>query len=114
MINQAIPIFRRQYLDETQTSSMPSEPVAAEGNEAVLAITGINVSSGTLTVSMEGSYDGLAWSNLVTASGLTDFGFTTVSKPALDVAWVRARAVVATGTKAIFCTRLAYRSAPDN
>ena len=84
---------------------MTSEPVAADGNEAVISVTALNVITGTLTVSLEGSYDGLSWVNLATATGLTDFGFATATKATLDVAWVRARAEVTSGAKAIFdCT----------
>ncbi len=111
MMNQAIPLFRRQYLAQGAAESMTSEPVAAEGNEAVLSTTGINVESGTLTLSLEGSYDGVAWTSLVTATGLTDFGFVTAKKSALDVAWVRARAVVSSGgssAKAIFDVTVSF------
>ena len=112
MINSAAPLFRRQYLDIATVDSLTSDPVAAEGNEAVLAVTAINVTgttSGSLTLSLEGSYDGLAWENLATATALTEFGFETATKSSLDVAWVRARAVIANaGAKAIFDATVSF------
>ena len=111
MINSAVPLFRRQYLSEDTADSLTSEPVPAEGNEAVLSVTAINVdSAGSLSVSLEGSYDGLAWENLVTlASALTEFDYATATKSTLDVAWVRARATV-TGTngQALFDATVAF------
>ena len=108
MINSAIPVFRRQFLQQTKVDSLTSDPVAAEGNEVVLAVTAINVTGGSLTLSLEGSYDGLAWDNLATATALTDFGFTTVAKAALDVAWVRVRAVAGTSATAIFDATVSF------
>ncbi|MCB9833811.1 MAG: hypothetical protein H6807_15220 [Planctomycetes bacterium] len=110
MMNEAVTVFRRQYLIDTGVAVITSSPIEARGNEVVLSVLLINavVSGGRLIVYLEGSYDGQSWFDLATNVSLTAFGHGSASKSGLDSAYVRLRAVAEATAEVIFDATVAF------
>ena len=64
-MNQAVPVFRHQFLSTTSgaAANLTSSAIPMRGNKAAVSVTIINVTTAgaTLTAQVQGSYDGLAW-----------------------------------------------------
>ncbi len=75
MMAVAVPVFRNQYLENTSGGGMiTSEAIPLQGNRACLCVTVYNSSSGTGTMTVQGSYDGIAWANLTNPVTIPTFG----------------------------------------
>lgn len=102
----AVPVFRNQYLDATVTN-ISSEAIKLMGNRvnALLLIT--NIATGTLTIKIQGSYDGKSWVDAATGTGQTTFGASTTTASTADYAFVRGYASLSAG-KALFDLTFAF------
>ncbi|MEE9394382.1 MAG: hypothetical protein V3W41_17940 [Planctomycetota bacterium] len=116
-MNMSMQVFNEQYVESTSSSDLgtiTSSPVAARGNKVVMAATVINLAaagSETLSLQMQGSYDGKAWENTGTAIKASSFGYYDSSQANLDFAWIRIRAEgasIGTSLKAVFDAFLAF------
>ena len=115
MMNEAVAVFRRQYVIDTGVAELTSSPIDARGNEVILSVLATNLvvtNDGTLEVTLEGSYDGQAWEDLSATVSLDEFGHGSASKSGLDHAYVRVRGVASPGTsgsaQALFDATLAF------
>lgn len=96
-MNVSIRVFDELLIQASaaESGAMTSSPFAAIGNKAVTAVTVSNISTTSsankLKVKLQGSYDGLAWSDLTMAAVLEfdKFGYADSATSDLDVAWVR-------------------------
>ena len=109
-MNSATSVFRDQYMDDG-APEMTSAPIPMQGNKAVLAITGINISGGTpvFEFQMQGSYDGAAWIAVGAAKTMTAFGYDSVAQGSVDTAFLRVRVKKSSGTtpKILFSASIA-------
>ena len=113
-MNQEVEVFRDQYLEGT-TVTITSEPVAAVGNKVVVNLTVTNASSGTnkTTLTLEGSYDGLAWERPTTTPASAEvtgtIGNATAVLASMDYAYVRLHATTGGATeKTLFDASFAF------
>ena len=113
-MNQEIEVFRDQYLEGT-TVTITSDPVPARGNKVVMNLTVTNAASAsdTTILTLEGSYDGLAWerptTTPTTATVTGTIGNTTASLASMDYAYVRIHATTGNAAyKTLFDASLAF------
>ena len=105
-MNVAQTVFKNQFLSTATGAAavITSQAVRMDGNAAVLTVTLINV-SGTVTITfiLQGSYDGLAWTDIGTgvSPALTAFGVSTQSAASVNYAFLRVRASLSGTTVAI-------------
>ncbi len=110
-MNQEIEVFRDQYL-EGNTITITSDPVSAMGNKVVVNVTVTNAASGTdvTTVTLEGSYDGLAWERPagISVAITGTIGNGNIALASMDYAFVRLHAATGSGDKTLFDASLAF------
>ena len=116
------PVFNRLYIENTDTSvnTTTSAPFAAGGNRAVLNVTIRNLEmEGMLSVvvTLQGSYDGLAWEDTAAVVDRDEFGQQDdpvgSSGGTFDYAWARVSAQISatqtsTPSRAIIDTNVVF------
>ena len=110
-MNQEVEVFRDHYLEGT-TIAITSQAIPARGNKCVMTGTLTNGTAGsTTTLTLEGSYDGLAWEQSATTFGLAGpIDNQNNDLASMDYAFVRIHAAITAGTtpKSLFDASLAF------
>lgn len=102
-MNNAIPVFRAQYLATAGAASITSAAMPIRGNKAVLSVIIINsVNTPTFSCQMQASYDGVSWVPIGTAITQSTFGSPTPNAVgSLDYAFIRVYASCSGASAAI-------------
>jgi hypothetical protein len=97
---QSVQVFDHHYLSTASgfASTSVSEAIPVVGNKAAVATLIINItSSASVTITLEGSYDGTAWDSVTSSAAQTTFTHVTISQGSIAYAFLRVKVVI-TGT----------------